>query len=60
MRKGLRKTDFPLGVEVSVKGYRAKSGKTDRQRVERARSRTGAASTRRPTTARPAATASGD
>ncbi len=27
MRKGLRKTDFPLGVEVSVRGYRARSGK---------------------------------
>jgi hypothetical protein len=27
MRKGLRKTDFPLGVEVSVSGYRARSGK---------------------------------
>jgi hypothetical protein len=27
MRKGLRRTDFPPGVEVLVKGYRAKSGK---------------------------------
>ena len=27
LRKGLRKTDFPLGVPVSVKGYRARSGK---------------------------------
>ena len=27
LRQGLRKTDFPLGVEVVVKGYRAKSGK---------------------------------
>ena len=27
LRKGLRKTDFPLGVQVLVKGYRAKSGK---------------------------------
>ena len=27
LRKGLRKTDFPLGVQVSVKGYRARSGK---------------------------------
>ena len=27
MRKGLRKTDFPLGIEVSVTGYRARSGK---------------------------------
>lgn len=27
LQKGLRKTDFPLGVEVLVKGYRAKSGK---------------------------------
>jgi hypothetical protein len=28
LRKGLRKTDFPLGVEVAVNGYRARSGKT--------------------------------
>jgi hypothetical protein len=28
LQKGLRKTDFPLGVQVVVKGYRAKSGKT--------------------------------
>jgi len=28
MQKGLRKTDFPIGVEVVVKGFRAKSGKT--------------------------------
>ncbi|HEX6996348.1 MAG TPA: DUF6152 family protein [Gammaproteobacteria bacterium] len=27
LRRGLRKTDFPVGVEVVVKGYRAKSGK---------------------------------
>jgi hypothetical protein len=27
MQKGLRKTDFPLGVEVTVKGFLAKSGK---------------------------------
>lgn len=27
LRKGLRKTDFPLGVEVAVHGYRARSGK---------------------------------
>jgi hypothetical protein len=27
MRKGLRKTDFPLGVEVQVHAYRARSGK---------------------------------
>jgi hypothetical protein len=27
MQKGLRKTSFPIGVEVQVKGYRAKSGK---------------------------------
>ncbi len=27
MQKGLRKTDFPIGVEVIVKGFRAKSGK---------------------------------
>ena len=26
LRRGLRKTDFPAGVEVTVKGYRAKSG----------------------------------
>jgi hypothetical protein len=28
IRQGLRKSDFPLGVNVTVKGYRAKSGKT--------------------------------
>ena len=27
MQKGLRRTDVPIGVEVTVKGYRAKSGK---------------------------------
>jgi len=27
MQKGLRKTDFPIGVHVTVKGFRAKSGK---------------------------------
>lgn len=27
LQKGLRKTDFPLGVEVTVKAFRAKSGK---------------------------------
>ena len=27
LRRGLRKTDFPIGVEVIVKGFRAKSGK---------------------------------
>ncbi|HEY0340615.1 MAG TPA: DUF6152 family protein [Steroidobacteraceae bacterium] len=27
LRRGLRKSDFPLGGEVDVKGYRAKSGK---------------------------------
>ena len=27
LRKGLRKTDFPLGVPVAVKDYRARSGK---------------------------------
>ena len=27
LQKGLRRTDFPVGVEVTVKGYRAKSGK---------------------------------
>jgi DNA/RNA endonuclease YhcR with UshA esterase domain len=26
-RRGARKTDFPVGVEVKVTGYRAKSGK---------------------------------
>jgi len=26
LRRGLRKTDFPVGVEVTVKGYRAKDG----------------------------------
>ena len=26
LRRGLRKTDFPAGVEVTVKGYKAKSG----------------------------------
>jgi hypothetical protein len=26
LRRGLRKNDFPAGVEVLVKGYRAKSG----------------------------------
>lgn len=26
LRRGLRKTDFPIGVEVVVKGYRAKNG----------------------------------
>ena len=26
LRRGLRKTDFPLGIEVTVKGYLAKSG----------------------------------
>lgn len=28
LQKGLRKTSFPIGTEVTVKGYRAKSGKT--------------------------------
>lgn len=27
LQKGLRKDDFPLGVEVTVKGFRAKSGR---------------------------------
>lgn len=27
LRRGLRKTDFPLGVEVTVSGYLAKSGR---------------------------------
>jgi hypothetical protein len=27
MRRGLRKTDFPLGVEILVKGFKAKNGK---------------------------------
>jgi hypothetical protein len=26
LRRGLRKTDFPAGIEVIVKGYRAKNG----------------------------------
>lgn len=26
LRRGLRKTDFPVGVEVVVQGYRAKNG----------------------------------
>ncbi len=26
LRRGVRKTDFPLGVELVVKGYRAKNG----------------------------------
>lgn len=26
LRRGLRKTDFPIGTEVVVKGYRAKNG----------------------------------
>jgi hypothetical protein len=26
LRRGLRKTDLPIGVQVTVKGYRAKSG----------------------------------
>jgi hypothetical protein len=25
LRRGIRKTDFPIGVEVTVKGYRAKN-----------------------------------
>ncbi len=28
LRRGLRKTDFPIGLEVEVKGYLAKSGKS--------------------------------
>lgn len=27
LQKGLRKTDFPVGVEVTVKAFRAKSGR---------------------------------
>lgn len=27
LRRGLRRTDFPIGIEVSVKGFRAKNGK---------------------------------
>lgn len=27
LRRGLRRTDFPLGTEVVVKGFRAKNGK---------------------------------
>jgi hypothetical protein len=26
LRRGVRKTDFPLGVELVIKGYRAKNG----------------------------------
>ena len=26
LRRGLRKTDFPIGAEVNVKGFRAKNG----------------------------------
>ena len=26
LRRGLRKTDFPAGIEVVIKGYRAKNG----------------------------------
>jgi hypothetical protein len=26
LRRGLRKTDFPSGIELVVKGYRAKNG----------------------------------
>ena len=26
LRRGVRKSDFPIGVEVTVKGYRAKNG----------------------------------
>jgi|SRR5665213_1275572 len=26
LRRGVRKTDFPVGVEVTVQGYRAKNG----------------------------------
>ncbi len=28
MQKGLRRTDFPIGIEVTVKGFQANSGKT--------------------------------
>ena len=28
IRRGVRKTDFPIGVEVTVKGWRAKNGTT--------------------------------
>jgi hypothetical protein len=28
LRRGLRKTDFPTGIEVVVDGYRAKDGTT--------------------------------
>lgn len=27
LRRGLRETDFPLGIELTVNGYRAKNGK---------------------------------
>jgi hypothetical protein len=26
LRRGVRKTDFPLGIELTIQGYRAKSG----------------------------------
>ena len=26
LRRGIRKTDFPVGIDVVVKGYRAKNG----------------------------------
>lgn len=26
LRRGLRKTDFPIGLEIAVGGYRAKNG----------------------------------
>jgi Family of unknown function (DUF6152) len=26
LRRGVRKTDFPLGIELTISGYRAKSG----------------------------------
>jgi hypothetical protein len=28
LRRGVRKTDFPIGIELVVKGYRAKNGTT--------------------------------
>ena len=27
LRRGVRKTDFPIGAEVLIKGFRAKNGK---------------------------------
>ncbi len=35
LRRGLRKSDFPVGVEVTVKGYRAKDGGRNIDRDQR-------------------------